>query len=207
MAAAIGAGLPIEEPSGSMIVDIGGGTTEVAVVSLGGIVQSKSVRVAGDELDEAIINHTKRRYNVLIGEATAEELKIRMGSAYPLKEEMRADIKGRDLVTGLPRTLEITSEEIREAIEEPLQQIIEAIKMTLERTPPELASDIVDRGIVLAGGTSLLRGLDERLRAETGLPVNLAEDPLTCVVMGSGKVLDESIDFLRKVVVSDRQYY
>jgi len=207
MAAAIGAGLPIEEPSGSMIVDIGGGTTEVAVISLGGIVQSKSVRVAGDELDEAIINHTKRRYNVLIGEATAEQLKIRMGSAYPLKEEMRAEIKGRDLVTGLPRTLEITSEEIREAIEEPLQQIIEAIKMTLERTPPELASDIVDRGIVLAGGTSLLRGLDERLRAETGLPVNLAEDPLTCVVMGSGKVLDESIDFLRKVVVSDRQYY
>lgn len=207
MAACIGAGLPIEEPSGNMIVDIGGGTTEVAVVSLGGIVQSKSVRTAGDELDEAIVAHTKRRYNVLIGEATAEDLKIRMGSAYPLKEELRTDIKGRDLVTGLPRTLEITSEEIREALEEPLQQIIEAIKMTLERTPPELASDIVDRGIVMAGGTSLLRGLDERLRAETGLPVNLAEDPLTCVVMGSGKVLDESIDFLRRVVVSDRQAY
>jgi rod shape-determining protein MreB and related proteins len=201
MAAAIGAGLPIDEPSGNMIVDIGGGTTEVAVISLGGIVYGRSLRVGGDELDEAIINYIKRAYNVLIGERTAEDVKIKMGSAFPLKQEMEMEVKGRDLVTGLPKTLEITSEEIRGSLEEPLSAIVETIKMTLERTPPELAADIVDRGIIMAGGTSQLRGLDIRLRESTGVPVNVAEDPTTCVVRGSGKVLDESIDILKKIVV------
>ncbi len=201
MAAAIGAGLPIDEPSGNMIVDIGGGTTEVAVISLGGIVYGRSLRVGGDELDEAIINYIKRAYNVLIGERTAEDVKIKMGSAFPLKQEMEMEVKGRDLVTGLPKTLEITSEEIRGSLEEPLSAIVETIKMTLERTPPELAADIVDRGIIMAGGTSQLRGLDIRLREATGVPVNVAEDPTTCVVRGSGKVLDESIDMLKKIVV------
>lgn len=207
MAAAIGAGLPIDEPSGNMIVDIGGGTTEVAVISLGGIVYGRSLRVGGDELDEAIINYIKRAYNVLIGERTAEEVKIKMGSAYPLKQEMEMEVKGRDLVTGLPKTLEITSEEIRGSLEEPLSAIVETIKMTLERTPPELAADIVDRGIILAGGTSQLRGLDIRLREATGVPVNQAEDPTTCVVMGSGRVLEESMDVLKKVVVGEKEYF
>jgi rod shape-determining protein MreB and related proteins len=176
----------------------------VAVISLGGIVYGRSLRVGGDELDEAIINYIKRAYNVLIGERTAEDVKIKMGSAFPLKQEMEMEVKGRDLVTGLPKTLEITSEEIRGSLEEPLSAIVETIKMTLERTPPELAADIVDRGIIMAGGTSQLRGLDIRLREATGVPVNLAEDPTTCVVMGSGKVLDESIDVLKKIVVGEK---
>ncbi len=207
MAAAIGAGLPVEEPTGNMIVDIGGGTTEVAVISLGGIVYGRSVRVGGQKLDEAIVNYIKRAYNVLIGERTAEEVKIYMGSAYPLKQEMKMAVKGRDLVTGLPRTLEITSVEIRGAMEEPLVQMIDSIKMTLERTPPELSSDIVERGIFLAGGTSLLKNLDQRLREETGVPVNIAEDPLTCVVLGAGRVLDESYDVLKNLVLREKEYF
>jgi rod shape-determining protein MreB len=206
MAAAIGAGLPIEEPKGNMIADLGGGTTEVAVISLGGIVCNKSVRVGGDELDEAIIHYLKNAYNILIGERTAEEIKIKIGSAFILPEELRMEIKGRDLVTGLPRTIEITSEEVREAIKEPLLTIIDAIKSTLEQTPPELAADIMDTGIVLAGGTSLLKELDERLKSETGLPVNLAEDPLSCVVMGSGKLLDMKPELLKKVAIYDKEY-
>ncbi|MEK6645968.1 MAG: rod shape-determining protein [Candidatus Firestonebacteria bacterium] len=206
-AAAIGAGLPIEEASGNMIADIGGGTTEVAVISLGGIVCNKSVRVGGDELDEAIIGHLKNSYNILIGERTAENIKIEIGSAFPLKEELRMQIKGRDLVTGLPRTIEITSEEIRDALKEPLITIIDAIKDTLERTPPELSADIMDRGIILAGGTSQLKGLDERLRTETGLPVNVAEDPMTCVVLGSGRLLDGSMELLKKLTIYEREYF
>lgn len=206
MAAAIGAGLPVSEPVGSLVSDIGGGTTEVAVISLGGMVCHKSVRVGGDELDEAIIHHLKNAYNILIGERTAEDIKIQIGSAFPLAQELRLQIKGRDLVTGLPRSIEITSEEVREALKEPLLVIIDAIKTTLEQTPPELAADIVDRGIVLAGGTSLLKGLDERLRSETGLPVVVADDPLTCVVMGSGQLLDMDIEFLRKLTIYDKDY-
>jgi rod shape-determining protein MreB and related proteins len=206
MAAAIGAGMPISEPQGNMIVDIGGGTTEVAVISLSDIVYGKSIRVAGDELDEAIINYIKRTYNILIGERTAEDIKIQIGSAFPLEQELRMQIKGRDLVTGLPKTIELTSEEIREALEEPLVAIIEAIKLTLERTPPELAADIVDRGIILAGGSSLLKGLDERLRDETGVPVNLADDPSTAVAMGVGRLLDESMDFLKRISVLEKEY-
>ncbi len=191
MAAAIGAGLPIGEPTGSMIVDIGGGTSEVAVISLGGIVVSRSIRVGGDELDEAIINYAKREYKLLIGQQTAEELKLEIGSAFPLAEEFQAEIRGRDLVSGLPKTIALTSEEVRGAIEEPLAQIIAAIKETLDSTPPELASDIMDRGIMLAGGGSLLRGLAERLRSETQMPAHLAESPLTCVAVGSGRSLEE----------------
>ncbi len=191
MAAAIGAGLPIGEPTGSMIVDIGGGTSEVAVISLGGIVVSRSIRVGGDELDEAIINYAKREYKLLIGQQTAEELKLEIGSAFPMAEEFQAEIRGRDLVSGLPKTIALTSEEVRGAIEEPLVQIIDAIKETLDSTPPELASDIMDRGIMLAGGGSLLRGLDERLRSETQMPAHLAESPMTCVAVGSGRSLEE----------------
>jgi rod shape-determining protein MreB len=191
MAAAIGAGLPTGEPTGSMIVDIGGGTTEVAVVSLGGIVVSHSLRVGGDELDEAIINFVKREYKVLIGHQTAEELKLEIGSAFPLQEEVRAEIRGRDLVTGLPKTLILTSEEVREALNEPLDQIVDAVKLSLDKTPPELASDIMDRGIMLAGGGALLNGIDERLRYETHMPVHVAESPLTCVAVGSGRSLEE----------------
>lgn len=206
MAAAIGAGMPIAEPQGNMIVDIGGGTTEVAVISLGDVVYGRSIRTAGDELDEAVVNYIKKTYNILIGERTAEDIKIQIGSAFPLEQELRMQIKGRDLVTGLPKTIELTSQEIRGALEEPLTQIIEAIKMTLERTPPELAADIVDRGIILAGGSSLLKGLDERLRDETGVPVNLADDPTTAVAMGSGLLLDRSMDFLRRVSVLEKDY-
>jgi rod shape-determining protein MreB len=206
MAAAIGAGMPIAEPQGNMIVDIGGGTTEVAVISLGDIVYGKSLRVAGDELDEAIITYIKRTYNILIGERTAEDVKIQIGSAFPLEQELRMQIKGRDLVTGLPKTIELTSEEIRGALEEPLLAIIETIKMTLERTPPELAADIVDRGIILAGGSSLLKNLDERLRDETGVPVNLADDPSTAVAMGVGQLLDRSMDFLKRISVLEKEY-
>ncbi|MBI4412067.1 MAG: rod shape-determining protein [Deltaproteobacteria bacterium] len=201
MAAAIGAGLPITEPSGNMIVDIGGGTTEVAVISLAGIVYSKSVRVAGDKMDEAIVQHIKRNYNLLIGERTAELIKINIGNAYPDTEPKTMEIKGRDLVNGIPRVLQVNSDEIREAIAEPVHSIVEAIKTTLERTPPELAGDVVDKGIVLAGGGALLRGLDKLIHEETGLPVTVAEDPLSCVVIGSGKALDE-LDVLREIALS-----
>ena len=187
MAAAIGAGLPITEPTGNMIVDIGGGTTEVAVISLAGIVFSKSVRVGGDKMDEAIIQYIKRKYNLLIGERTAELIKITIGSAYPGSEIQTMEIKGRDLVAGVPKTVEISDEEIRDSLLEPINQIVEAVRIALERTPPELASDIVDKGIVLAGGGALLRNLDMLLREETGLPVMLADDPLTAVVMGAGQ--------------------
>jgi len=191
MAAAIGAGLPVQEPQGCMIVDIGGGTTEVAVISLGGIVFSKSVRVAGDEMDQAIIQHLKRTYNMMVGERTAEEIKIAIGSAYPLKEELEMQVKGRDQVMGLPKVITITSEEIRESLREPVSAILDAVRVTLERTPPELSADIVDRGVVVAGGGALLRGLDQLLAKETGLHVATAEDPLTAVVLGAGRFLDE----------------
>jgi rod shape-determining protein MreB len=200
MAAAIGAGLPIEEASGNMIVDIGGGTTEVAVISLSGIVYSRSVRIAGDTMDMAILNYIKRKYNLLIGERTGEDIKIQLGSAYPMEEKMTLEIKGRDLVTGIPKTMIITDEEVRDAIWEPIGTIVETVKIALERTPPELAADIVDRGIILAGGGALLRGLDTLLREETGLPVSIAEDPLSAVVLGTGNVLDH-IDLLRKVSI------
>jgi rod shape-determining protein MreB and related proteins len=190
MAAAIGAGLPVSEPTGNMIVDVGGGTSEVAVISLGGIVVSVSLRVGGDEMDEAIISHTKREYKLLIGNQTAEEIKLEVGSAFPMKEEVQAEVRGRDMLTGLPKTVIISSEEIRDALEEPVGQIVDAIKSTLDKTPPELAADIMDRGIVLAGGGALLNGLDERLRHETQMPVQLAESPLTCVAVGSGRSLE-----------------
>jgi len=190
MAAAIGAGLPVQEPQGCMIVDIGGGTTEVAVISLGGIVFCRSVRVAGDEMDQAIIQHLKRTYNMMIGERTAEEIKIAIGSAFPLKDELEMQVKGRDQVLGLPKILTITSEEIREALHEPVSAIVEAVRLTLDRTPPELSADIVDRGVVLAGGGALLRGLDQLLSKDTGLHVSVVEDPLTAVVLGTGKYLE-----------------
>ncbi|MDI9567421.1 MAG: rod shape-determining protein [bacterium] len=207
MAAAIGAGLPVYEPTGNMIVDIGGGTTEVAVISLGGIVTSRSIRIGGDEMDEAIVNHIKRAYNLMIGERTAEEIKINLGSAYnPSQEEDEEtyEVRGRDLVTGLPKTLSITGQEVREALAEPVANIVEAVKVTLERTPPELAADIMDRGIVMAGGGSLLKNFDLLLAKETGMPVYLAEDPLTCVVMGTGKALEE-IDSLKRALISSRK--
>ena len=200
MAAAIGAGLPVTAPSGNMIVDIGGGTTEVAVISLAGVVFSRSVRVAGNKMDEAIIQHIKRKYNLLIGERTAELIKITIGSAYPGNEVETMEIRGRDLVAGIPRIIEIVDEEIREALMEPVHQVVESVRIALERTPPELASDIVEKGIVLAGGGALLRNLDVLLREETGLPVMLAADPLTAVVMGAGKALDE-LSLLRDVTV------
>jgi rod shape-determining protein MreB len=198
MAAAIGVGLPVTEPSGNMIVDIGGGTSDVAVISLGGIVCSHSVRIAGDKMDEAIIQHIKRKYNLLIGELTAELIKIGIGTAYPTEEELTMDIRGRDLVAAVPRALTVTSSEIREALSEPINGIVEAVKVTLERTPPELAADIADRGIVLVGGGALLKNLDALLGEETGLPVFLAEDPLSVVVIGAGKAL-EDLDLLRRV--------
>lgn len=201
MAAAIGAGLPITEPSGNMIVDIGGGTTEVAVISLAGIVYSRSVRIAGDKMDEAIVQYIKRNYNLLIGERTAEFIKIHIGNAFPDSEPKIMEIKGRDLVAGIPRVLEVNSDEIREAITEPVNSIVEAIKTTLERTPPELAADIVDKGIVMAGGGALLRGMDKLIREETGLPVTIAEDPLSCVVLGSGKALNE-LNVLREIALT-----
>jgi len=191
MAAAIGAGLPVGEPIGSMIVDIGGGTTEVAVISLSGIVYSKSVRSAGNKMDEVIVQYVKRKYKLLIGERTAELIKITIGIAYPENEIRTVDVKGRDMVTGIPKTIEISSEEVMEAIAEPVNTIVEAVKSSLEKTPPELASDIVDRGIVLSGGGALLKNLDILLREETGLPIVMAESPLTAVVLGSGKALDE----------------
>ncbi len=201
MAAAIGAGLPITEASGNMIVDIGGGTTEVAVISLAGIVYAKSVRVGGDKLDEAIVQHMKRKYNLLIGERTAEQIKIEIGSAYPDDDEQSMEVKGRDLVSGIPKTMTISAGEVRDAMSEPINSIVEAVRIALERTPPELAADIVDKGIVLAGGGAILRNLDKLLHQETGLPVVQAEDPLSCVVLGSGKVLDE-LELLRRVTVT-----
>ncbi len=203
MASAIGSGLPITEASGNMIVDIGGGTTEVAVISLSGIVFSKSIRIAGDKMDEAIIQAIKRKYNLLIGERTAESIKISIGRAVPEGEDAYMDVKGRDLVAGIPKTVTVSGLEIQESLQEPLNAIIEAIRRALERTPPELAADIMDKGIVLAGGGALLRGLDQLIRDETGLPVMVAEDPLSAVVLGSGKALDE-LDLLRKVAIGDR---
>lgn len=204
MAAAIGAGLPVHEPTGTMIVDVGGGTTEVAVISLGGIVTSRSIRVAGDEMDEAIIQHVKRSYNLMIGERTSEELKIKIGTAYPLDKQETEEVRGRDLVSGLPKTVTVTSAEIYRALSEPVSAILDAIRQTLEKTPPELASDIMDRGIMMAGGGALLRGLDRLVSEETQMPVHLAEDPLLSVAYGSGRVL-ENIDILRKVLISPKK--
>ncbi|MEZ5292700.1 MAG: rod shape-determining protein [Vicinamibacterales bacterium] len=200
MAAAIGAGLPIEEPSGNMVVDIGGGTTDIAVISLAGIVYSKAVRVAGNEMDEAIIHYIKKAYNLLIGERTAEAIKIEIGSAFPLEESATMEIKGRHLIEGVPKTITITDEEIRLALAETVNVIVDAVRVALERTPPELSADIVDRGIVLTGGGSMLRNLDKRLREETGLPVTNAEDPLSSVVLGAGKMLS-NFDLLRKIAI------
>lgn len=204
MAAAIGAGLPVEEPTGSMVVDIGGGTTEVAIISLGGIVTSKSVRIAGDELDESIVKYVKKAYSLMIGERTAEEVKITIGSADINRKEEKMNIRGRDLITGLPKTLEISSIEIHEAMREPIMNIIDAIKYTLEKTPPELASDIMELGIMLTGGGALLNGLDTLIKKETGMPVHISESPLDCVALGTGKALD-NIDTLRKVANSSRK--
>ncbi len=200
MASAIGAGLPIHEATGNMIVDIGGGTTEVAVISLSGIVISNSIRIAGDKMDEAILQYMKRKFNLLIGESTAEQIKIQIGTTYPSGENRKMEVKGRDLVAGVPKTVEITEADVKEALTEPVNAIVEAVKLTLERTPPELAADIVERGIVLAGGGALLRNLDVLLREETGLPVVIAENPLSCVVLGAGKLLDE-IELLQRVAV------
>ncbi|HEX2120203.1 MAG TPA: rod shape-determining protein [Thermoanaerobaculia bacterium] len=200
MAAAIGAGLPITDPTGNMIVDIGGGTTDVAVISLAGIVYSRSVRVAGNEMDDAIIQYIKRKYNLLIGERTAEQVKMEIGSAFPLDEEMTMELKGRDLVEGVPKTLIVSDEEIREALSETVATIVEAVRVALERTPPELSADIMDKGIIIAGGGSMLKNLDKRLREETGLPVTLAEDPLACVALGTGQMLTD-FNLLRKISI------
>lgn len=204
MAAAIGANLPVEEPSGSMIVDIGGGTSEVAVISLGGIVTSKSLRIAGDEFDESIVHYVKKEYNLMIGERSAEEIKVTIGAAYPKPKDECMEVRGRDLITGLPKNLSISSMEIMEALKEPINAIVDSIKFTLEKTPPELASDIMDRGIMLAGGGALLSGLDKLIKEETGMPVSVAEKPLDCVAIGAGKVLDE-IETLKKVLISPRK--
>lgn len=204
MAAAIGAGLPVHEPTGNMVVDIGGGTTEVAVISLGGIVTSRSIRVGGDEMDEAIAQYVKRTYNLLIGERTAEEIKISIGAAIALEPDDAMDIRGRDLVSGLPKTIAIRCQEVQEALSEPVFNIVEAVRVTLEKTPPELAADIMDRGIVMTGGGSLLRGLDTLLAKETGMPVYVAEDAMSCVALGTGKAL-ESLDLLRRVLVSSKK--
>ena len=203
MAAAIGAGLPVHEPSGNMVVDIGGGTTEVAVISLGGIVANESVRVAGDEIDEALMSFCKKEYSLALGERTAEDIKTKLASAWPLKEELYAEVRGRDLVTGLPKTIVVSTSELREAIEEPVQSICDAIKYTLDRTPPELAADMMEKGIVITGGGSLLHGLDARLAAETGMPVRRAKNPLYTVVLGSGQCLEE-FDVLKAVLVASR---
>jgi rod shape-determining protein MreB and related proteins len=205
MAAAIGAGLPVSEPTGSMVVDVGGGTSEVAVISLGGIVVSQSIRVGGDEMDEALIAHCKHHHKLLIGTSTAEEVKLELGSATPLAEEIKTEIRGRDLVSGLPKTVMLSSEEVREAIEDPLGQIIGALKETLDRTPPELAADIMDRGVTLAGGGALLQGMEQRLRDETQMPAQLADSPLTCVAVGSGRSLEEFDTLHRASRNSDRR--
>jgi rod shape-determining protein MreB len=206
MAAAIGVGLPVQDAAGNMVIDIGGGTTEVALISLSGIVFSRSVRVAGDELDEAIAQYMKRAYNLMIGERTAEEIKIKIGSAYKLEKEVSMEVKGRDLVAGLPKTITITSQEVREALMEPISTIVDSVRITLERCPPELSADLVDRGLVLAGGGALLRGLDRLLAEETGLPVHVAEDPLSAVAEGTGKALQE-LNLLRRVSSMDRQHH
>ena len=200
-AAAVGVGLPVEEAAGNMIVDVGGGTTEFAVISLGGLVFAKSIRIAGDEMDDGIIEYLRKTYNLMIGERTAESIKIRIGSAYPLEEELNMDVRGRDLISGLPKTISVTSVEIREALFDPVQAIVDASKSTLEHTPPELAADLIDRGIVMAGGGSLLRGLDKRIAEETGLPVHIAEDPLTAVVLGAGQMLNMPSRLRRRIVV------
>lgn len=200
IAAAIGVGLPIAEPQGNMIIDVGGGTTEIAVISLGGIVYARSIRIGGDEMDEAIIEHMKKNYNLMIGERSAEEIKIKIGSACPLEEELMIEVRGRDLITGLPKFIRINSEEVREALQVPLREIVEATKVTLERTPPELAADLIERGIVLCGGGSLLRGLDKLISEETGLACFIADDPLTAVAQGTGKILEEP-KFLKKITL------
>lgn len=204
MAAAIGVGLPVDQPTGQMVIDIGGGTSEIAVIALNGIVNDTSIRVAGDEFNEAIINYLKKNYNLLIGELTAEDIKIKIGSAFPLEKELSLEVRGRDLVAGVPKNLKISSVQIREALAETVDIIVEAVRQTLEQTPPELASDILERGIILTGGGALLRGLDKRLRQETNLPVNVAEDPLTCVVRGAGKVLEEFVRY-SKVLEKSRK--
>jgi rod shape-determining protein MreB len=204
MAAAIGVGLPVDQPSGVMVIDIGGGTSEIAVIALNGIVNNFSIRIAGDEMNDAIVMYLKKNYNLLIGELTAEEIKIRIGSAFPLEKEISMEIKGRDLVAGVPKNLKLSSVQVREALIEPIDRIVEAVRQSLEKTPPELASDILDRGIILTGGGALLRGLDKRLRQETNLPVNVAEDPLTCVVRGTGKVL-ENMHLYQKVMIKSRR--
>jgi rod shape-determining protein MreB len=204
MAAAIGAGLPVNEPTGNMVVDIGGGTTEVAVISLGGIVTSQSIRIGGDELDQAIITFGKKEHSLMLGERTAEEIKLALGSAFPAKEEPHAEIRGRDLVSGLPKTVLISAAEVRKAIDEPINLIIDAVKSTLDKCPPELAGDVMDRGIALTGGGALLRGLDQRIREETGMPVHIADSPLDSVVLGTGKCV-EDFDTLRQVLVPDRR--
>ncbi len=201
MAAAIGTALPVHEPTGSMVVDVGGGTTEVAVISLGGIVVSKSIRIGGDELDEAIIQWVKKEFNVMLGERTAEQVKMAIGSAWPMPEEPAAEVRGRDLITGLPKTVVLSSQEMREAIEEPIEAVVDAVKFTLDKTPPELAADIMERGIVITGGGALLHGLDVRLANETGMPIVTAERPLQSVVVGSGQCLEE-FDVLQGVLVS-----
>jgi rod shape-determining protein MreB len=201
MAAAIGAGLPVHEPTGNMVVDIGGGTTEVAVISLGGIVTSQSVRIGGDELDEAIVSFVKKEFSLALGERTAEEIKITLGSAYPLEQELHAEIRGRDLVSGLPKTIVVSTEEIRRSIEEPVSAIIDAVKVTLDRTPPELAADIMEQGIVLTGGGAMLHGLEARLQHETGMPIVVARDPLNCVAVGSGQCLEE-FEALKRVLIT-----
>ncbi|MDD5465874.1 MAG: rod shape-determining protein [Candidatus Omnitrophica bacterium] len=200
IAAAIGVGLPIQEPIGNMIIDVGGGTTEIAVISLAGTVFSKSIRIGGDEMNEAIIEYLKKTYNLMVGERSSEDIKIKIGSAYPLEEEMSMEVKGRDMVAGLPKTVTITSEEIRESLQEPLRAILEVTKVSLERTPPELAADLIDHGIVMAGGGSLLRGLDKLISEETGLPVHITDDPIVAVANGTGIVLSE-IQYLKKVTV------
>ena len=201
MAAAIGAGLPIHEPTGNMVVDIGGGTTEVAVISLGGIVTSTSIRIGGDELDEAIIQHVKKEYSLLLGERTSEAIKLAIASVFPMPEELVAEIKGRDLVSGLPKTIALSSEEIRAALEAPNQTIVDAVKVTLDKTPPELAADIMEQGIVLTGGGALLHGLESRLTQETGMPIVVARDPLNCVAIGSGQCLEE-FEALKQVLIT-----
>jgi rod shape-determining protein MreB and related proteins len=205
MAAAIGSGLPVHEPTGNMIVDIGGGTTEVAVISLGGIVTSQSVRTGGDELDTAIITYVKKGYSLMLGERTAEEIKMAIGSAFPMPDEPHAEIRGRDLVTGLPKTVVVSAEEIRKAIEEPVNAVVDAVKTTLDKCPPELSGDIMDRGIVLTGGGAMLRGLDERLRHETGMPVQISENPLHSVALGSGKCVEE-FEALQQVLITEPRH-
>ncbi len=205
MAAAIGAGLPVHEPAGNMVVDIGGGTTEVAVISLGGIVTSQSIRIGGDELDDSIISYIKKEYSLMLGERTAEEIKMAIGSAFPLPDEPHAEIRGRDLVSGLPKTIIVSADEIRRAIEEPVNAIIDAVKNTLDKTPPELAADIMDKGIVLTGGGGMLKGLDERLKHETGMPIHTTDNPLDSVAIGSGKCLEE-FEALKKVLISSSRH-